>query len=206
MKILVVCVPRSGTTSFLNSLRSVTKFPLITLPDSYTYSKNSSLVVNALNLENLILRAVPSQDVGMPLVEFSKLFDLTILMSRKNDKEHMESYINAHYRKFVLNKVISNSSFNNDIVYDFSTIPLEYIKQFNESLVWEQVMRNKEEIVLLSRLLRKNVMYYEDLYYSTDKASYIQRFFGKLDINFTELAKILNSTKKLRKTSTKSLI
>lgn len=206
MKILVVCVPRSGTTSFLNSLKSVTRFPLIALPDSYTYTKNSSLIGNALKLENLIMRVVPSQHVGMPLVEFSKLFDVTILMSRRNDKEHMESYINAHYRKFVLNKVISNSSFNNDTEYDFSTIPSEYIKQFNESSVWEQVIRNKEEVLLLSRLLEKSIMYYEDLYYSTNKLSYIKSFFGKTDINFTELISILNSTKKLRKTSTKSLI
>ena len=206
MKVLVVCVPRSGTTSFLNSLKKVTSTPLVCLPDSYEYSVNHPLITKVLNFNDIILRVVPSQYVGMSIIEFSKHFDHIILMSRRNEKEHMESYINLLYKKTVLKKIVSNAFYNNDVEYDFSTIPNDFVVKFENSTDWKLVRQTRSQIEDLAKHLNTEILYYEDLYYTDDKTEILTKFCGTLDVNVEKLIRVLNSTKKLRRSTTKILI
>lgn len=206
MRILVVCVPRSGTTSFLNSLSISTKIPLICLPDDYQYPINYSLIENSNKLNDLILRIVPSQNVGTSIEEFSKLFDLTILLGRKNEKEHIESCINLYYRKNILGKTISNGTDNHDIQYDYDDIPDKYKQQFIDTGLVHDLKYNRDALDLLSVNMNKDILYYEDLYFSKNRKDILLKHFDNFNVDISKLLFELNKTKKLRIEVAKKII
>lgn len=206
MRILVVCVPRSGTTSFLNTLSKVTNIPLISLPDNYEYPTNYSLIANTNKLDNIILRIVPSQNVGTPIEEFSKLFDLTIFLSRKNEQEQLESYINLYYSKNILGNNISTSDYNINLKYDYEDIPKKYINEFFNLKLDKTVKHNRSELEKIASNLKKDIIYYEDLYSSKKNKKLINKFLSKINVDTKLFFDELSKTKKQRIVSTKKII
>lgn len=206
MRILVICVPRSGTTSFLNSLSKVKNIPLVCLPDNYEYPTHLSLIENTNKFKSIILRIVPTQNIGMSILEFSKKFDLTIFMTRREQKEHLESFINVAYQKNILQSTTPSTPSSPDSLYDYSSIPESFITEFLSSNAKSTILQAREQIYKLSKEMSGDILFYEDLYFGNNQKGLLSKF---LSFNSDDIDRIileLRNTKKLRIVPTKSLL
>jgi len=97
-KILIIGTPRSGTTSLLNVLSNAGKLKRVFEPFNYDIPNNYNF---PFNLENSIVKICPFQtpkeygnhsDFLSFVKEYYLEFDKTILLTRKNKKEHLMSW------------------------------------------------------------------------------------------------------------------
>jgi len=103
MKVLIMSVPRSGSTSLMKSISSEKNLEYIFEPFSYRiYERN----LYTSDKKNVVVKLLVGQDSSYSKkinydrwlswsIEFVKEFDEVILLSRKNTKEASESYSNA---------------------------------------------------------------------------------------------------------------
>jgi len=150
MKILIISLPRSGSTNLMYKISKEKNLKPIYEPFDITHTlprKNFG--------ENIILKTIVNQfpkSITNPIdwyVGFSKDFDETILLSRKDIKSCAESL--AYYNQYKNHGFKPNESYlwENTPNYDIS---LKYVNGCN----------NKLE--KLSEILNLPIMYYEDMY------------------------------------------
>lgn len=196
MKILLICLPRSGSTSLFNSLGKLYKLQKISIPDVYRYPRDINLIRYCERAENIIFRMSPSHNIGDSLTNLSGKFTHTLLLSRKNETEHLESLVNLYYRETV-------SLFGFHSTYDLSDIPAEFKTLFCSSEDWRRIKADRKSIEELATILKTPVLYYEDLFYPPFNYESIKSMGIGLDIEL--LKKELSKTTKLRIYSKKVL-
>lgn len=197
MKILVICLPRAGSTSFVTSLSKATNINLLSIPDAYSYPENISLINHVLAKEDIIFRMSPSHNIGMDLIEFSKLFDYTILLSRRSESDYYKSFVNLYYKEIIVGSGWSSK-------YDYDEIPSKYKIELKNSKDWKRLLNDKQTIESFSTKMNIDIIYYEDLYYSSSGAEVLQKLIP--NINILAFKNYLSKTKKLRTKSIKKII
>lgn len=197
MKILIVCVPRTGSNSFIKALSKTLNIPHVSVPDSFNYKNNSSLINSILAKDKVIFRISPIHYVGYDMSTFLSFFDKVILLSRLNDEEHYKSIVNLYYREHIM-KGGTNSSY----IYD--DIPKSIIKKIEKVLNWEEILEQKQEIIKLSSARKESILYYEDIYFSHFGLKYLEEKFINLDTSL--FTAHLSNTKKLSTTRDRSII
>ena len=203
MKILIISPPRCGSTSLLNSISVLRNAERIAEPytnpeelisrDPYTYplSLSKNCVVK------MITRQVPI-DYGTPddFVEFIlsiyNLYDRVILISRKNFKDHFESYVNL---KLKLNKEDVHAPWY-----------IEDIKKYIDSISKTDFRKFITPISKLSKNLSIPITYYEDLYSLDRNKSYKILENLNIDLNYHKLNYLLNPRFKYRQSSKKNIL
>lgn len=197
MRVLLICVPRTGSSSFLKALSKTLDINHISVPDSFNLKRNKALIDSILNKKNIIFRTSPIHNVGYSLIEFCSFFDKVILLSRLDDKEHYKSIINLYYKENIL-------KFGTKDLYDFNDIPSSVLEQIQKDVNYEEIVIQKQQIEQLGLNLDQKVLYYEDIFYSNVGLKYLQNNFDSFDTNRYTFH--LSQTKKLSISREKSII
>ncbi len=174
MRILFVCVPRTGSSSFIKSLSKSLDIPYISIPDSYSYEQNSSFIESSIRKDRVIFRMSPNNNVGYNLKEFCLFFDKVILLSRLDDKDHYESLVNLYYREHII-------EYGTKGLYVYEDIPQASLNEIEKVINYEEVKDQKKQIEQLGLELKQEVIYYEDIFYSNKVINYLTSEFAEFN-------------------------
>jgi hypothetical protein len=162
MKILLLYVPRSGSTSILRYFKSVNpKYNVISQPWSELVAElTKSNMINYKDLikdDNIFIKS----DIGSFIKENINLesvksdFDKIIILDRKDKEKQMESLIHAK----------QNNSFLESNKYWFDCNS-NYTIEDNEIIKSEKgITELKNQIPILTKILNAKLYYYEDLFF-----------------------------------------
>jgi len=187
MKILIIAIPRSGSNTLLKSMSSMLKLKRIDEPFNEAIRKNvkyDSVPENNMVVKSLIDIIVPNRNTINFYKEYSKLFDKTIILSRKNTQEAAESYAFQMWTP--------------------TNIPNRWHHKYNYNQLgdidkWVEFMRkNTSDLEILSKELNIEIDWYEDLYCGDEEK--IVNFLNKheIDVDIPEFSEYLNPKHKLR--------
>ncbi len=138
--ILIVGIPRSGTTNLLKSLSLFYKYKAVFEP---TYEELKEMDVDKKVVKVIAGPWFPNKY----LIEQSKRFDGTIIISRRDLKSSAESlYVMRNYNDRIVNRQWSNEF-----------IP-EKIKEYDEQKLSDKLLHE------FSKSVSIDVNYYEDVY------------------------------------------
>jgi hypothetical protein len=197
MKILLICSPRSGSTSLVNSLSKTLNITKINIPDVYEYPKNKSLIDHIISKKDIIVRMNPNHEVGYDLKEFVNFFDHVILLTRRNRNEHFKSFVNLYYKEIIIKNGVHTK-------YTYDEIPTQLKTKLKSDINWILLLSGVDKIKKLSIDINNPILYYEDLYYG-DNVEHINSKISNLNIDLFKST--ISQTKKLRISSKeKSLI
>ena len=207
MKILIIAPPRCGTTSLLINISKLSDYVvtmshphLISIPSSSWITEKQLYPFNIIN--NSVIKIVSyqlSKNDGKlsNLLDFIdsayRDYDKVILLNRRNEKEHFESYVNLSVR-FKNNQNPNHPWFFQDIENKLSTVLL------NEITLYRTVI-NK-----LSSELSIPIIYYEDLYGKDRNKSLEIIKSWKLGIDNNKLNECLHPKFRYRQPKNKDII
>jgi len=185
MKILILALPRTGSTSLLRKIKKqkyIGFFEPYGLPakKKYNYpyplkelSENKNIVVKQMicdipNVKDFPIEFFPHPHVNPTLYvlqqyDFTKYFDKVILLDRKDTIEHLESYIHVLYKLDKKESVHSKWQKND--------VPKEWTENIIKENKHNQFYIMKSEILLLSKKLNIDITWYEDLFGNDRKRS-----------------------------------
>jgi len=152
MRILIISLPRSGSTELTKKYSKKYNLKIITEPYN---SENKKMYNNWENENNIVVKTIINQspdyvdDYIKYWTEISKQYDEVILLSRKNLKECAESLSYLLYNK--------KNNFNATQEYNWKLTP-----NYNDT--YNFVIKISKDLILLSELINKKIVYYEDLY------------------------------------------
>jgi hypothetical protein len=162
MKILLLYVPRSGSTSILRYFKSVNpNYNVVNQPWSELVAElTKSNMINYKDLikdDNIFIKS----DIGSFIKENINLesvksdFDKIIILDRKDKEKQMESLIHAK----------QNNSFLESNKYWFDCNS-NYTIEDNEIIKSEKgITELKNQIPILTKILNAKLYYYEDLFF-----------------------------------------
>ena len=187
MKILIIAIPRSGSTTLIRAMSSTLKLKRIDEPFNeelwenvnWDYTPENNVVVKSLI--NII---VPNHNTINFYKEYSKLFDKTIILSRKNTQEAAESYAFQMWTP--------------------TNIPNKWHQKYNYNQLgdidkWVEFMiKTKNNLETLSNELNIEIDWYEDLYCGDEEK--IVNFLNKhkITVDIPEFSEYLNPKHRLR--------
>jgi hypothetical protein len=193
MKIALISLPRTGSTSISRYYKSINK-DVVVIDEPFNLLVNSPTILydNLLKNDNLFIKTMygdnPLEFENMSAKEFVlKLindFDLVVFLTRRNIKEHTESYVQALQTSKWASNYVYNSKFNelyNEVESKLNKLNLELIETCNE--------------------LNKSLYLYEDLYDSHKKENIIQFLYSiGCDYDKEIFNKFLDTSNKYRVT------
>jgi hypothetical protein len=193
MKIALISLPRTGSTSISRYYKSINK-DVVVIDEPFNLLVNNPTILydNLLKNDNLFIKTMygdnPLEFENMSAKEFVlKLindFDLVLFLTRKNIKEHTESYVQALQTSKWASNYVYNSKFNelyNEVESKLNKLNLELIETCNE--------------------LNKSLYLYEDLYDSHKKENIIQFLYSiGCDYDKKIFNKFLDTSNKYRVT------
>ena len=144
MKILIVALPRTGSTSLLYQIAKEKKLTLFFEP----FSLKENYYFNS-TMDNIVVKTIVEQHSNN--LDLAKDFDEVILLSRKDYRKHVESLSYLYYN-------IPNG-YNSNKPYDYSVPPLEVIQKAEK-----RINEMNAELGTLSEQLNIPIQYYEDLF------------------------------------------
>lgn len=154
MKVLIISLPRTGSTSLMkriaseNGLRSVFEPFGETNPDKPNLNYD---IVDDIVVKTMIFDVInPLDDSIQFYTEFSKKFNEVILLSRRNLKECAESL--AYMEKWVGNGYTSH----NQYVWNESGLNIDGKYEF--------IKKQNIDLEKLSEILNIPITYYEDIF------------------------------------------
>ena len=187
MKILIIAIPRSGSTTLIRAMSSTLKLNRIDEPFNeelwgnvnWNYKPENNVVVKSLI--NII---VPNHNTINFYKEYSKLFDKTIILSRKNTQEAAESYAFQIWK---------NSKNPNTWHHKYNYNQPGDIDKWVEFMI-----KNTSDLEILSKELNIEIDWYEDLYCGDEEK--IVNFLNKheIDVDIPEFSEYLNPKHRLR--------
>ena len=199
MKILIVGIARSGTTSLLKGITSQGFYGVSEPYNKWVRSELTYPLEELDKYDNIVVKHIALQKpknykgTWVDFVkEFSKLFDKLILLDRYNLDEHYESVMNLWYKSHIKKQSVMSTWISEDI-------PNLFRVGFSSGGGLTALQKEKTELKQLSIELKTDITYYEDLY-SNDKPKVnkiITDF--KLPIDTIQLSNYLDPKYKLKK-------
>lgn len=191
MRILIIGTARSGTTTLTTAIGSVMSLNQIMEPF------NPGVPYNLYNpiQKNIILKTlIQHHETFDDLVELSKTFDKTILLSRRDKIASWESYCNGVDRRQKLKE--RNGYYDG---FHLWHQPYVHNPESLDEKSKDVVIGIMDSIVDLSEYMGLPIVWYEDLY-STNK-DLAEKTFNDLglDIKYDDVYTYMNPTKKYRK-------
>ena len=197
MRVLLICIPRSGSSSFMKAVAKGLNLSRISIPDSYSFPENKALIDKVIQKENVIFRMSPNHEIGYDIDKFSKFFDKTILLSRQNNDEHYKSIVNLYYREHILQSGVHSS-------YVYEDIPQSTLKQIQPVVDFEDILTQKEKLKNIAYTINEKIIYYENIFYSLSVEQYLIDNFKNLSIE--KYKNELSNTSKLSISRQKTLV
>lgn len=147
MKILIISLPRTGSTSLMHKIAKERNLAPLFEPF------DGSNRVLYYGQDNVVLKTIVCHHPNN--LQLSKEFDEIILLSRKNLHDCIESH--AYQKYFSRTK-----GYNSNDPYKFVSPPIEVLNSCaSDILNWN------EDLLLLSEELKIPITYYEDLFDET---------------------------------------
>ena len=187
MKILIVGVGRSGTTSLLDAIGNQGYHRI-----SEPYSSNEKTpfefpLKEFETKKNLVVKLVPYQKPHWYkanwrsfMKTFSSYFDTTIFLDRQNFEEHYMSFINLWYKTYKGENIMSS--------WTESSIPKDFIAGCNATDAGKNRLHNDKSLLHQYRDdVRGNITWYEDLYGQNRETSLNIIKSWNLDLNTEQL-------------------
>jgi len=144
MKVLIIALPRTGSTSLMEKIAIKNNLSTISEPfgksDNYLYSPK---------LNNVVVKTIVEQHPDN--FDLCKDFKNIILLTRRNLTEHIESVAYLYYN-------IPKGYFSNEY-YEYSLPPQDFI-----DLAHSRINEMNAELETLSEQLNIPIQYYEDLF------------------------------------------
>ena len=209
MKILIISPPRCGSTSLLRNISKLSDYDMILEPymsNDPLSSRTKEKIPYPFDVpDNFIVKMITNQlpkkfvytETSNTFFNFItsiyKDYDMVILLSRRNEKEHFESYVNLRIR----NKNKDNPFqpwFFEDIENKLSTVDIN------------DIIFYKNQMNMISTKLSIPMIYYEDLYGDDRNKSLEIIKSWKLDIDNGKLNEILNPKFRYRQLKNKDII
>lgn len=143
MRVLIISLPRTGSTSLLYKIAKEKKL----IPLFEPFDGSGRFLYDGQ--DNIVLKTIIFQHPNN--IQLSKEFDEVILLSRKNFKEHLESYSYIYH--------------NIPLGYD-STKPYKYIAPSDKVISDSKklLIKMKNDLQILSDVLKIPIQYYEDFF------------------------------------------
>jgi len=189
MKVLIVCTPRSGTSSFSTSLSKTLNIPLISIPEQFYTQIHTQFINYLIEKPKCIVRLDPTHKIGMDIYDFSKYFDHIVLLTRKNEKDYLISLANLSLK-------VKAHKFSPHALYSSKDIPEKILNSIDKTPEWSSIKEGKLKINLLARMLKQDILFYEHLF--SDNFD-IDKFLPFLTSDLkSRFSSFLKSTKKLR--------
>jgi hypothetical protein len=151
MRILIISLPRTGSTSLLRSISDSKKLKEVFEPfdgtDRFTYNDRMDNIV----VKTIVLFQKPTNvlDYNEWILEFSKKFDEVILLSRRNLIECAESHAYAVFNR--------KKGFTSNMQYIWSETP-NFDRCYSDIVKWDDTLK------IISAKLDIPITYYEDIY------------------------------------------
>jgi hypothetical protein len=145
MRILILSLPRCGSTSLLYKIAKKENLRPVFEPFD-----GSGRQLYRDDMDNIVVKTVIIQRTDNE--EFTKKFDKVILLSRKNLKEHIESYAYYWYE-------LEKNNYKSHDPYVYIPPPQSVLETSKELLVkWNS------ELEEISKNINTPITYYEDIY------------------------------------------
>lgn len=199
MKILILGTSRSGTTALRRGIQAQGYYT-IGEPFNELVTGNRNYPLPELSEhKNICVKTLCDQvpkNIDLSFDEFIKLFvkdfDKIILLNRKNDIEHEESFLHLHWR-------ISKNE-NTHVEWTGDIIPKDFKDEFYYHNHHTHLYLQKEQLKQISKDIDIPITWYEDLY-SDDrtKAFDIINKWNIKHIDPFQLLEYLDPSKKLKK-------
>jgi hypothetical protein len=148
MKILIISLPRTGSTSLLYKIAKERNLK----PFFEPFDGTGRVVYN--NENNSVVKTIISHHSNN--LELINRFDEVILLNRRNLKELIESHSYQTY--------FSKTGYNSNNPYVYKQPPQEII-----NLCTSDILNWNEEINYLSDVTKIPIIYYEDIFDNTSK-------------------------------------
>jgi hypothetical protein len=194
MKILLIAIPRSGSTTLMKTISSTLKLSKVNEPFNEGLWEN--VKYDNVPENNVIVKSLV--DIDVPNIinfykKYSKLFDKIILLSRKNTEELIESYAFQEWnRKYLNGKVINHGKWQQKYNY------VQEGDLDNWTNWTNQMLKNKNDLEIISNELNIEIDWYEDLYCGDEEK--IVNFLNKhkLNVDIPKFCNPLNPIHRLR--------
>jgi len=144
MRILIIAVPRSGSTSLMNKIAKEKKLTPLFEP----FDGTDRVVYNGE--DNVVVKTIVSHHNDN--LNLSNQFDEVILLSRKNVLECVESH--AYHTYFSKKK-----NYHSNTPYLYEETPLDIFK-----LCYSDILKWNREIKEISVIRNIPITYYEDIF------------------------------------------
>lgn len=205
MKILIIGIARSGTTSLLRGISSQGFYDIGEPYNKWVRSELAYPLEELGKHDNIVVKHICSQKPKNYkgtwiefVIEFSKSFDRLIFLDRSDFEEHYESTLNLWYKDKVQKHPIMSEWSSEDI-------PDLFRVGFASGGGRDALQKEKDEFKEVVEALNGNITFYEDLYgQDRDKSLEIISSWN-LPIQNSELCLHLNPKYKLKKDSKKLL-
>lgn len=166
MKVLIISLPRTGSSSLLEKISKEQNLKYIFEPfdgtNRWKYNPNETNIV----VKSLIFDKNENYNNNIKFyLDLSKEFNKIILLTRKDLKACAESW--AYYR-FIKDKTGKNLN---------EKYHWEKTDNFDE--MYKKIIQWNSELLELSNLLKVNVTYYEDIFDINSKEKYRSKIDGK---------------------------
>jgi len=148
MKILIISLPRTGSTSLLYKIAKERNLK----PFFEPFDGTGRVIYN--NENNSVVKTIISHHSNN--LELINRFDEVILLNRRNLKELIESHSYQTY--------FSKTGYNSNNPYVYKQPPQEII-----NLCTSDILNWNEEINYLSDVTKIPIIYYEDIFDNTSK-------------------------------------
>jgi len=148
MKILIISLPRTGSTSLLYKIAKERNLK----PFFEPFDGTGRVIYN--NENNSVVKTIISHHSNN--LELINRFDEVILLNRRNLKELIESHSYQTY--------FSKTGYNSNNPYVYKQPPQEII-----NLCTSDILNWNEEINYLSENIKIPITYYEDIFDNTSK-------------------------------------
>lgn len=191
MRILIIGTARSGTTTLTTAIGSVMSLNQVMEPFNPGVSYN---LYNPIQKNVILKTLIQHHETFDDLVELSKTFDKTILLSRRDKIASWESYCNGVDKR---QKLKDRNGY-----YDGFHLwhqPYVHNPESLDEKSKDVVIGIMDSIVKLSEYMGLPIVWYEDLY-STNRDLAEQTFNSLgLNINYDDAYTYMNPSKKYRK-------
>lgn len=150
MKILIIALPRTGSTSLQVKYKKEYKLKSIFEPFDPLNDVEYNLNENDIVVKTMMYHTPNDVDSGIDgYIKLSKQFDKTILLSRKDLKECAESW--AYLKQY------NHKNFNSTKPYVWKTTA-DFENHLNDIYKWN------DELIEISKILNIDITYYEDIF------------------------------------------
>lgn len=183
MKICILSIGRSGSTSLYNAIKRhlSNEFYCISEPFNHSYNRVIQIDKNQFEVieskENVLIKTIINHKPDEKDLDFFNdwiftFFDKVILLDRLDKKSQIESF------SFLMHT--NSKSWHKKQYYEMSTIPQKVIDE------WDLRIDNyKLKLSELSKKFNKKIFYYEDIFLKKDSTT-IKEIFDYLEIKIEQ--------------------